>query len=45
MDAVSASVPPADFAAAWLRHRGLDWAADLIPSFPSPSSTTQEKSP
>mgnify|MGYP001214755949 CR=1 FL=1 len=35
MDAVSASVPSADFAAAWLRHRGLDWAADLIPSFPS----------
>jgi len=20
-----------DFAAAWLRERGLDWAADLIP--------------
>ena len=19
---------------AWLRHRGLDWAADLLPSFP-----------
>ncbi len=48
MDAVSASVPPADFAAAWLRHRGLDWAADLIPSFlpfPSAPSTPQEKSP
>jgi type IV secretion system protein VirB4 len=50
MDAVSASVSPADFAVAWLRHRGLDWAADLIPSFPSfppfPSSpsTHQEKS-
>ncbi len=24
------------FAGAWLRHAGLDWAADLIPSFPSP---------
>lgn len=35
IDAVSAAVPPADFAAAWLRHCGLDWAADLIPSFPS----------
>ena len=35
MDAVSTSVPPADFAATWLRHRGLDWAADLIPSFSS----------
>jgi len=34
IDAVSASVPPSDFAAAWLRHRGLDWAADLMPSFP-----------
>jgi len=22
------------FAAAWLRHRGLDWAADLLPEFP-----------
>jgi type IV secretion system protein VirB4 len=34
IDVVAASVPPADFAAAWLRHRGLDWAAELIPSFP-----------
>ena len=25
----------AEFAAAWLRHRGLDWAADLIASYPS----------
>lgn len=23
------------FAAAWLRHRGLDWAAELLPSAPS----------
>ena len=22
------------FAGAWLRHRGLDWGADLLPSFP-----------
>jgi len=36
IDAVSLSVPPSDFASAWLRHRGLHWAADLIPSFPSP---------
>jgi type IV secretion system protein VirB4 len=35
IDAVSASVPPADFAAAWLRRGGIDWAADLIPSFPT----------
>jgi type IV secretion system protein TrbE len=34
IDAVSAAALPSDFAAAWLRHRGLDWAADLIPSFP-----------
>lgn len=33
IDAV-ASAAPQDFAAAWLRHRGLDWAADLVPSFP-----------
>lgn len=26
----------ADFTAAWLRHRGLDWAADLLASHPSP---------
>ncbi len=25
------------FAGAWLRHAGLDWAADLIPSFPMSS--------
>ena len=29
-----ASATRQDFAAAWLRHRGLEWAADLIPSFP-----------
>ena len=34
IDAVSSSVSPTDFATAWLRHRRLDWAADLIPSFP-----------
>ncbi|HFS0969453.1 TPA: conjugal transfer protein TrbE [Pseudomonas aeruginosa] len=26
----------ADFASAWLRHRDLDWAADLLASHPSP---------
>ena len=26
------------FTGAWLRHAGLDWAADLIPSFPSVTS-------
>ncbi len=39
IDTVSVSVPSSDFAAAWLRHRGLDWATDLIPSFSSTSST------
>lgn len=42
IDAVSRSVPSSDFAAAWLRHRGLDWAADLVPSFQSHSSVPQE---
>lgn len=42
IDAVSAAVPSSDFAATWLRHRGLDWAADLIHSFSSP---VQEKQP
>ena len=27
-----------NFADAWLRHRGLDWAADLLPSAPSAAS-------
>ncbi|MCU4119139.1 conjugal transfer protein TrbE [Variovorax sp. N23] len=45
MDAVLADGGADPFAAAWLRHRGLDWAADLIPSFPFPSPTLQEKSP
>lgn len=40
IDAVSGSVQPSDFAAAWLRHRGLDWAADLITSSPPFPSTT-----
>lgn len=26
------------FAGAWLRHRGLDWAADLLPSAPAATS-------
>lgn len=33
------------FAATWLRHRGLHWAADLISSFPTVSSTAQENKP
>ena len=48
IDKVWASGPPSDFAAAWLRHRRLDWAADLMssfPLFPPIPSTTQEKQP
>lgn len=37
VDAVLADTAPDGFAAGWLRHRGLDWAADLVPSFPPPS--------
>ena len=40
IDAVFAAVPPSDFATAWLRRRGLDWAAGLIPSFPPLPSIT-----
>ncbi len=29
------------FTGAWLRHTGLDWAADLIPSFPSAPSSSE----
>jgi type IV secretion system protein TrbE len=39
---LDAGVP--GFAGAWLRHRGLDWAADLLPSFPglAPGSLTDQ---
>jgi type IV secretion system protein VirB4 len=45
LDAVSAGTASPDFAAAWLRSRGLDWAANLIPSFPSFPLSPQENSP
>jgi type IV secretion system protein VirB4 len=45
MDAVSAGTTSLNFAAAWLRRRGLDWAAELIPSFPSFPLSLQENSP
>ncbi|WP_379921474.1 conjugal transfer protein TrbE [Erythrobacter sp. R86502] len=35
IDAVTAAHGCADFAARWLRHRGLGWAAELLPA-PSP---------
>jgi type IV secretion/conjugal transfer VirB4 family ATPase len=44
MDAVSAGTTASDFAAAWLRYCGLDWAANLIPSFPSSALSPQENS-
>ncbi|HCL2594050.1 TPA: hypothetical protein N1910_006305, partial [Pseudomonas aeruginosa C40A] len=34
MDRVLLDAGVPGFASAWLRHRGLDWAADLLPSFP-----------
>ena len=48
MDAVlaaSTTAAPSDsspFAAAWLRHRSLDWAADLLPSFPGLAPLTSQ---
>lgn len=45
IDDVSAVATSSGFATAWLRHRGLGWAADLIPSFPSFPSSPQENSP
>ena len=45
IDALSAAATSSGFAAAWLRYRDLDWAADLIPSFPSIPSSPQENSP
>ncbi|WP_296555456.1 conjugal transfer protein TrbE [Pigmentiphaga sp.] len=42
-DALRLPEPPtaitsADFASAWLRHHGLHWAADLVPSFSAAST-------
>ena len=28
---LSVQINTAGFASAWLRHRGLDWAADMLP--------------
>jgi len=35
--AIDAVASVDNFVDAWLRHRGLDWAAELIASFPTPS--------
>ncbi|RUZ31167.1 conjugal transfer protein TrbE, partial [Mesorhizobium sp. M7A.F.Ca.US.003.02.1.1] len=33
------------FLAAWLTHRGVGWAAELVPALTSPAVTNKEKSP
>ncbi|MBO9355667.1 conjugal transfer protein TrbE [Bordetella petrii] len=48
-DALRFAEPPTaitspDFASAWLRHRGLHWAADLVPSFPRASTPNPKES-
>ncbi|MFM9870260.1 MULTISPECIES: conjugal transfer protein TrbE [Alcaligenaceae] len=49
IDAVLAEHGRAGFAAGWLRHRTLDWAAELIGAFHAPAATggasTKEASP
>src|SRR5690625_3764819 len=40
MDRVLADASLPDFAGAWLRHRGLDWAADLLPTYPGLTPST-----
>ncbi|KAA0546467.1 conjugal transfer protein TrbE [Citrobacter braakii] len=42
IDRVVADTGVSGFASAWLRHSCLDWAADLLPTFPNP---TQVASP
>jgi len=42
IDAVEAAASSSSFAAAWLRHCGLDWAADLLPFAPAASNPPQE---
>lgn len=39
IDAVVSAHPRHAFAAAWLRHCGLDWAAGLLDSFPAASAS------
>ncbi|AUZ83693.1 conjugal transfer protein TrbE [Methylophaga nitratireducenticrescens] len=45
MDTLMASTPVSDFAVSWLRHRGLDWAADLLLNAPVTSHPPQEDRP
>lgn len=44
MDALLVSMPVSEFAAAWLRHRGLDWAAELLDQY-SPGRTSLDEIP
>ena len=44
MDALLALMPVSDFAAAWLRHRGLDWAAQLLDQH-SPAGASLDELP
>ena len=44
MDALLASMPVPAFAAAWLRHCGLDWAAQLLDQH-SPAGTSLDELP
>lgn len=39
IDQVFGDAGPQGFARAWLRHRGVNWAADLIQEFPSPKES------
>ncbi|MBA4042779.1 MAG: conjugal transfer protein TrbE, partial [Sphingobium sp.] len=40
IDAITSTNGRADFAVRWLRHRGLAWAADLLPA-PAPTPLPQ----
>jgi type IV secretion system protein TrbE len=40
IDQVLADAGPADFARAWLRHRRINWAADLMQEFPPPNESS-----
>ena len=42
MDRVLLDAGVPGFAGAWLCHRGLDWAADLLPSFPGLAPLTSQ---
>ncbi|SDH78491.1 type IV secretion system protein VirB4 [Pseudomonas flavescens] len=45
IDRVLAQVGAPGFAGGWLRHSGLDWAADLLPSAPSAASFLTSQPP